>query len=143
MGMMRDFCRDKCISLQRKTSGLGRTMGRIRLASFGLFVLIFSQIETGQDPVGTETFQTDADQGRGYSPQERSSPETTVLPWGRVPALPQDTHHSSFELFYRTETSNQWKMMKYLVKQSSFQREGQFDNHKNHRSSCRDHLRPG
>ena len=64
VGVMTDFCRDKCISLQRKISGLGRTMGGIRLASFGLFVLIFSQIETGQDPVGTETFRTVADQGR-------------------------------------------------------------------------------
>ena len=51
---MRDFRRDKCISVRREISGLGRTVGGIRLASFGLFVLIFSQIEIEQDPVGTD-----------------------------------------------------------------------------------------
>ena len=139
-GMMRDFRRDRCISVQREISGLGRTMGGIRLTSFGLFVLIFSQIEIEQDPVGTETFQRVADQGRGYR-DRRGAAGNPQRSLGAGPRFClRDTN--IFELFYGTKASSQWKTTKYLVKRSSFQR-GQFDNHGNHRNSSRDHLRPG
>ena len=89
VGMMRDFRRDRYISVQREISGLGRIMEGIRLTSFGLFVLIFSQIEIEQDPVGTETLQRIADQGRGYRDRRGAAGEPAAQPGGRAPVLPQ------------------------------------------------------
>lgn len=92
VGTMTDFRRDKRISVQRKISGLGRTIaGGIRLASFGLFVLIFSQIEIEQDPVGTETFQRVADQGRGCR-DRRGAAGTRSATLGQGPGSASGTH---------------------------------------------------